>query len=286
MTTLYRAGARAGVIGDPISHSLSPTIHKFFLEKYQINGSYEAILVAKENLESEIKRLIGLGFSGFNVTIPHKEAVFSLCHFKSKSAQITKAVNTVVITKNGELFGHNSDADGFWNNLTRQCPNMIKNNAFVIGAGGAARAVIYSLLKAGFASIFITNRAQDKALKLAKDFKKFFPEQQIHILSMHDFSESMGKCNLLVNSSALGMYGFEELSIDLSNLKKEAIVADIVYKPLETKLLQIAKSNGNTAVNGIGMLIEQALVGFELWFKHKAEYSAKLENSLINLAKI
>ena len=156
---------KAAVIGDPIAHSLSPKIHNFFLEKYKIAGSYEAILVSKNDLENEVSNLVNQGFAGFNITIPHKESIFKLCHYKSKSASLSGAVNTVVITEDGKLFGHNSDIDGFLNNLKNHAPefNLKDKTAFVIGAGGAVRAIVYGLLKSGVKKIYITNRNAQKA---------------------------------------------------------------------------------------------------------------------------
>ena len=148
---------KAGVIGDPISHSLSPAIHNFFLKKYNINGSYEAILIKKENLQESVFKLVNQGFAGFNVTIPHKEEIFKICDFKSKTASLTKAVNTVIVTSDKKLFGHNSDCEGFLNNLKENFLDfsLENKNCFVIGAGGAARAIIYSLIKSQVKNIFI-----------------------------------------------------------------------------------------------------------------------------------
>lgn len=271
---------KAGVIGDPISHSLSPKIHNFFLEKYKINGEYKAILVKKENLQKDVLNLVQQGFSGFNVTIPHKEEVFKICDFKSKTALLTGAVNTVIITEDKKLFGHNSDAEGFVNNLKDQKPNFDfkDKNIFIIGAGGAARAVVYSAIKFGAKEIFITNRSENRALDLVKNFDEFAKEKKSKIVFLNnlEFEKSLKNCDLLVNSSSLGMMGQEKLKIDLKNLKKSAIVYDIVYKPLMTDLLKTAKDQGNEIVTGLGMLVFQALIGFESWFKQKPEIDDKL----------
>jgi shikimate dehydrogenase len=273
---------KAGVIGDPISHSLSPKIHNFFLEKYQISGSYEAIHITKENLEKGVQDLINQGFAGFNVTIPHKESIFRICHHKSKSAQLTGAVNTVIITEDKKLFGHNSDVDGFLNNLKNNQPDFdLKDKiTFVIGAGGAARAVIYGLIKSKVKKIYITNRNKEKALKLIADFAKL--NADLEFLDLPKFEKKLSTSDLLVNSTSLGMQGQEKLKIDLSSLNESAIVYDIVYKPLMTDLLQNSKQRGNKIVTGIGMLIEQALIGFEAWFKQKPEVDLTLEQILIN----
>jgi len=256
---------RAAVIGDPISHSLSPKIHNFFLKELGIDGSYEAIRAQKTELREVVQKLIDQGFAGFNVTIPHKEKIFEICDELDESAKLTGAVNTVVITKEKKLRGFNSDVVGFLKNLKNSAPDFdLKNKtAFVIGAGGAARAVVFGLIQSGVKKIYLTNRTE----------KKLF---EAEFLSRENFAKKLGECDLLVNTTSLGMAGQEPLNLDLSQLKNSAIVCDIVYKPLETELLKSAKARGNKIVTGIGMLVEQALVGFELWFGKKAQADAKL----------
>ncbi len=275
---------KSAVIGDPISHSLSPKIHNFFLQKYGIEGSYEAIKIAKDDLKKEVQNLVNQGFSGFNVTIPHKEEIFKICDFKSKTAQLTGAVNTVIITPDKKLFGHNSDAEGFINNLKNCAPEFDLNgkNAFVIGAGGAARAVVYALIKSGAKKICITNRNKIRAEELIKNFAKFSSEKkcELQFFDAENFEKNLSDCDLLINSTSLGMLGQAPLTLDLKNLKNSALVYDIVYKPLETELLSAAKKRGNKIVTGIGMLVEQALIGFEAWFKTKPESDEKLQKIL------
>lgn len=276
---------KAAVIGDPISHSLSPKIHNFLLKEQNINGIYSAIKVEKGNLESAIESMKSDGFSGFNVTIPHKEEIFKICDYKSKSASLTGAVNTVVFTEDGKLFGHNSDAEGFLNNLKNSQKDFDLNgkSAFVIGAGGAARAIIYGLAKSGTNRIYITNRSKNRALTLINDFVDFAKSQkcQIEFLDGDNFSKQLGECDLLVNSTSLGMVGQADLVINLENLKSTAITYDIVYKPLITDLLKSAQSRDNKIVTGLGMLIFQALIGFEMWFKKKPD--AKLVEKISNI---
>jgi len=276
---------KAAVIGDPISHSLSPKIHNFLLDKYDINGSYIAIQVSKEELVGCVKHLVDSGFAGFNVTLPHKEEVFKICDFVSKTARLTGAVNTIIVTADKKIFGHNSDAEGFLNNLRNSHPDFDLNqkNAFVIGAGGAARALVYSIIKSGAKKVFITNRNQDRAAELIKNFADFAQTKncQIEFLSASDFEKNLDQCDLLVNSTSLGMTGQQSLEIDIRNLQKSAVVYDIVYKPLMTDLLRKANSQGNKITTGIGMLIQQALVGFEAWFRHKAQADEELMKNAI-----
>lgn len=277
---------KAGVIGFPISHSLSPIIHNFYLNKYKINGTYEAFAIPNENFEDSIKNLIHQqNLSGFNITIPHKEKIYNLCHHLSKTAQITKAVNTLIVMENGKFFGHNSDAEGFIKNFFNHCPNYQLNQkkCLLIGAGGASRAIVYSLISQKVAKIFITNRDQEKALKLIADFKNFSQQNlvELEFVPLKTQFDFLNEIDLIINGTSLGMINQQKLDIDIANAKKTAIVYDIVYKPLITDLLKQAKTLDLKIITGIGMLIEQALVGFEAWFKTKAEFDLELEKILL-----
>lgn len=280
---------KAAVIGDPISHSLSPKIHNSWIEENKIDGVYLALQINKNDLFNCVDSLVKMNFAGFNVTIPHKEEIFKICDFKSKTAQLTKAVNTVIVTEDKKLFGHNSDSEGFLNNLQNSQKNFdLKNkSAFVIGAGGAARAIIYSLIKSEMKQIFITNRNEKRALELIADFKDFSVKKNcsLEFLDSKKFEDNLDKCDLLVNSTSLGMVGQEQLKIDLKNLAKSAIVYDIVYKPLMTELLEQAQKQGNEIVTGIGMLIYQAAIGFEAWFKVKPKIDDTFLKKVTNWSK-
>ncbi len=270
---------KAAVIGDPIAQSLSPKMHNFWLKKHGINGSYEAKHVKSEELEKAIESMVDEGYAGFNVTIPHKETMFNLCKTKTAKASLTKAINTVTLN-NGALCGDNSDCDGFLKNLQFFYPNFsIKDkNIFLIGAGGAARAILYATIESGAKNIFITNRSATKAQILIKDFTDFAEQKnsQLHFCNKEQFAQNLDKCDLLINSTSLGMTGQEELDLDLQQLNPSAIVYDIVYKPLITKLLQNAKNRGNKIVTGLGMLAFQGAVGFESWFGQKPEINEEL----------
>ena len=277
---------KAGVIGFPISHSLSPIIHNFYLNKYKINGTYEAFSIPNENFEDSIENLIQQqNLSGFNITIPHKEKIYNLCHHLSKTAQITKAVNTLIVMQNGKFFGHNSDAEGFIKNFYNHCPNYQLNQkkCLLIGAGGASRAIVYSLISQKVAKIFIANRDQEKALKLIADFKNFSQQNlvELEFVALKTQFDFLNEIDLIINGTSLGMINQQKLDIDISNAKKTAIVYDIVYKPLITDLLKQANELDLKIITGIGMLIEQALVGFEAWFKTKAEVDPELEKILL-----
>ena len=275
----------AGVIGDPISHSLSPMIHNFYLKKNNISGYYQSLLVAKEDLQQEVKTLIDKGFAGFNVTIPHKEEVFKMCQNVSEVAKLTKAVNTVLIKKDGSLYGENSDAQGFMDNVLWHHPKLsLKDKTiFIIGAGGASRAIIYSFIMQRVKKIIITNRNKEKALKVVDNFYNLALSNNclIEYIDFKEFQFRIKECDFLVNTTSLGMINQDPLKIDISNLPKDSIVADIVYKPLFTDLLSRAQSQNNPIVTGIGMLINQALVGFEMWFGVKEVFNQKLNDILL-----
>lgn len=276
---------KAAVIGDPISHSLSPKLHGFWLKKYGINGSYEAIQVKTGTLESQVKSMVEAGFKGFNVTIPHKEKIFSLCNKKSQSALLTKAINTVIINENKELIGDNSDVFGFLENIKYSQPQfkLENKNAFVIGAGGAARAIVFGLITSKVKNIFITNRNQEKTNILINDFKNLAQENSCKFIFLNKdtFEQNLGECDLLINSTSLGMASQAALELNIANLKKSAIVYDIVYKPLMTDLLKNAQKQGNQIITGIGMLAFQAVVGFHYWFQKKPEVNNELIEYLL-----
>ncbi len=275
---------KALLIGDPVKQSLSPVIHQYFLQQNNLIGSYEAWQVAKPNLNSTIKLLIEQKYAGFNVTIPHKEEVFLLCHKLSKTAKLIGAVNTVSILPDGSLYGHNSDAFGFYENILQQQPKLILNNqnALIIGAGGAGRAVLYSLIKAKMATIFIANRNQNKLDKLLTDFTPLAKQYQVKIVAWQEYNKILPQITLLVNATSLGMLNQNELNLDFNQLSCQTTVYDIVYKPLYTKLLLEAQKKGCSIITGLGMLVHQAMVGFELWFKQKPIYNTGLQQLLLS----
>lgn len=250
-----------GVIGHPIDHSKSPKIHSYWFMKNQMNGSYSRIDIAPEELKDGIKKLIDEGYKGFNVTIPHKEAIVELCDVVDETAQKIGAVNTVLI-KDGKLVGINTDAYGFTQNIIAVQPKFsFKNKRIaVIGAGGAAKAILHGLVEKGASEIRLTNRTLEKANKLRDQFGgsiNTFKWEQRHMI--------LKNVDLLVNTTSLGMKGQPPLELDLDLLESKTIVNDIVYSPLMTDLLTQAKVHGNPYVTGIGMLLYQAQPAFKLW---------------------
>lgn len=267
---------KAGVIGHPVAHSKSPLIHNHWIAQHGLSGSYETIDIAPNDLAGEVARLAESGYAGFNVTIPHKQAIMELCQDLDETARAIGAVNTVEI-RNGRLRGYNTDAFGFLENLQRSVfgLDILHRPAIVLGAGGAARAIIYALREAGAQRIIVTNRTVDKARELTA------LGDQIEVASWETRSDILSGAGLLVNTTSLGMTGKEMLEIDLSALPVDAAVSDIVYAPLMTDLLRQASQRGHQVVTGIGMLLHQARPAFEKWFGVLPEVSEELEKKVL-----
>lgn len=273
-----RQSKRAFVTGHPIAHSRSPKIHGYWLKQYGIDGSYDRLDVAPGEFADFLSGLHARGFSGGNVTIPHKEAAFALVGRRDEAAQEIGAVNTLWF-EDGLLYGGNTDAYGFAANLDEHAPGWAANGpAVVMGAGGAARAVIHALKVRGLRDIHIVNRTLARAQELA------------HRFGAGVFSHEMAAANslladagLLVNTTALGMHGHEGQSLpaDPRHLPAHAIVTDIVYVPLETPLLGAARERGLKTVDGLGMLLHQAVPGFERWFGIRPQVTPELRRLLV-----
>lgn len=270
--TLSGNAKTAGVIGWPVDHSKSPRVHGYWLARLGIDGAYIPLPVRPEDLSAALEALPKLGFQGANVTVPHKEAAAALCGELEPHAARLGAVNTLKVTASG-LRGANTDGLGFLNNLFHGAPDWRPENgpAVVLGAGGAARAVVVALLDAGAPHIRILNRTREKAEAIAGEFG-----HRIEVVGWGDWARALPGAGLLVNTTSLGMAGQPTLSIDLSHLPPHALVNDIVYKPLRTDLLAAARARGNPAVDGLGMLLHQAVPGFETWFGVRPEVSDDL----------
>jgi len=260
---------RAGVMGWPVSHSLSPRLHGHWLARYKIDGSYEALAVEPAGLVEALSRLAEKGFQGVNLTVPHKEAALALADTVDDTARRIGAVNTIVVGKDGELAGSNTDAFGFIENLRDHVGGQVAAGwsgrpVTVLGAGGAARAVCTALLDCGVADIRLVNRTAERAVSLAEQLPGL--GQCTTIVPWRDRAEALDGARLLVNTTILGMTGQEPLELDLADLPIDAAVNDIVYAPLETALLAQARQRGNQVVDGLGMLLHQARPGFRGWF--------------------
>ncbi|MGH6859564.1 MAG: shikimate dehydrogenase [Phyllobacterium sp.] len=253
--------AKAFVTGFPIRHSRSPLIHGHWLRKYGLDGSYQAIEVAPEGFADFIRTLQEIGYAGGNVTIPHKEMAFALCRRLDPAAEEIGAVNTLWF-EDGQLRGGNTDSYGFLANLDALSPGWDScDSALVLGAGGASRAVVHALKERGIAELHIVNRTLARARDLADRFGTG--------VSAHEWrsvGELIGESRLIVNTTSLGMEGKDDLTIDLSLARADTLVTDIVYVPLETPLLKAARRHGLKTVDGLGMLLHQAVPGFEHWF--------------------
>ncbi len=272
MTSLPNSEPRACVIGWPVAHSRSPLIHRFWLESLKVAGSYELAAVAPANFPDFVDNLARHGFVGANVTLPHKQTAFELCDVKLPAAERLKAVNTLWIEA-GKLCGDNTDCTGFLGALDQDAPEWDRNpgTALVLGAGGAARAIVHALQLRKMTRIFLVNRTRENAEKLAADFGT-----PVEVVDFGDLPDAMAIAQLLVNTTSLGMRGQPPLTLDLTPLPPHAIVSDIVYVPLETSLVKAAKTRGLRAVSGIGMLLHQAVPGFERWFGKKPRVTAEL----------
>ena len=250
---------RAGVIGWPVGHSLSPRIHRFWLAELGIEGRYDAVVVSPDWLGDTIGSFRAAGWRGFNVTVPHKETIMPLLDGVDPTAQAIGAVNTVVARADGGFEGRNTDASGFIASLRATSAIPTSSPAVVLGAGGAARAILAALNDAGVREIRIANRDRARAEGLVSSFPAIVADwaDREHIL------EGAG---LLINATSLGMIGQPPLDISLARLPATAIVTDIVYRPLKTDLLARAQAQGNPVVDGLGMLLYQAVEGFSAWF--------------------
>lgn len=264
----------ACVIGWPVEHSRSPAIHRYWLKRYRIDGAYEKEKVAPEDLARFLGALGARGYAGANVTLPHKEAALRLAAFADEAASAIGAANTLWLDGEGKLHASNTDSYGFMTNLNEAAPhwNGGRRPVLVLGAGGAARAILHGLIAQGAASILLANRTRDRAEALAKTFGP-----TVRVIDWADRARALAGCGLLVNATSLGMTGKGDLDIDLRALPSDAVVADIVYSPLETPLLAAARARGNRVVDGLGMLLHQAVPGFERWFGVRPEVTPELK---------
>jgi len=269
---------RAGVMGWPVKHSLSPTLHAYWLKENGLEGEYDLIEVSPEELEKEIKSLQRRGFAGVNITVPHKEKAAAMVDELENNARRIGAVNAITVRGDGTLLGRNTDGFGFLENLKACAPEWRANHgpAVVLGAGGAARAIVAALMDAGVPELRLINRTGERAQKLARDV-----DSSIQVLPWNERAKALGGANVLVNTTSLGMDSNPPLDLDLDALPQTALVNDIVYRPLETTLLAQARSRGNPVADGLGMLIHQARPCFTEWFGGKAEATDGLRAALL-----
>ncbi len=253
----------AGVTGWPVAHTRSPAIHNHWIAKYGLKGAYVQLPVQPERLEAAIRGLAALGFAGCNVTVPHKESAMRFMDELHPAARRVAAINTIVVQPDGRLLGMNNDGAGYIQSL-RDADATWRGDAgpaLVLGAGGAARAIVVALLDEGAPELRITNRTLERAQALADDFG-----DRVKVVPWAERNEAMAGVSLLVNTTSLGMHGQAPLDVALDALPLEAMVSDAVYIPLETPLLAQARMRGHRTVNGLGMLLNQARPAFQSWF--------------------
>ncbi len=269
-------------MGWPVGHSLSPRLHGYWLDRYGIDGSYVPLAVKPEDVAAVLRDLPQRGFAGVNVTVPHKETALGVMDSLSAEARRIGAVNTVVIDAEGRLEGRNTDGYGFLENLKAGAPDWNPASApvVVLGAGGAARAVVAALLDAGVSELRLFNFWQLPAEALADDLADGHGGT-IQVCPWDDRAAALDGAGLVVNCTVLGMTGKPPLELDLSRLPPGAMVYDIVYAPRITPLLKTATARGNRTVEGIGMLLHQARAGFAAWFGVDPEVTDELRDHVL-----
>ena len=270
-------GPRAFVIGWPIAHSRSPLIHNYWLKTLGIAGTYDRVAVRPEALAEFLATFPDQGFVGGNVTLPHKEMAYAVCAQASSDATRLHAVNTLW-TEGGKLCGDNTDVAGFLSCLEEDAPDWTNRceKAVVIGAGGAARAIVYALMTRCRPQITLINRSRSRGEDLIALMRDIDPDQRIELYDFSALTRHLESADLLVNTTSLGMANQPPLAINLAPMPDHAVVADIVYVPLETELLKAARRRGLKTSGGLGMLLHQAVPGFERWFGQRPVVTLEL----------
>jgi shikimate dehydrogenase len=263
----------AGVMGDPVMHSRSPKLHNYWLTKYGLTGAYMPLALAREHLRAALRALPALGFSGCNLTIPHKEAALKIVDTVDPLARRIGAVNCVVVATDGSLEGQNHDAFGYIESVREAQPGWRADTGpiVVIGAGGGARAVLVGLIDQGAREIRLVNRTMARAEALANELS-----DSITALSWEERERALEDAAMLINATNQGMVGEPPLDLAIDRLPVSALVSDIVYIPRETALIAAARTRGNPMVNGLGMLLHQARPAFQAWFGIMPEVTPEL----------
>ncbi len=268
----------AGVMGWPVAHSKSPRLHGFWLRQLNVDGAYLPLPVAPEKLLDAVTGLPALGFRGVNLTIPHKEAIMPLCDQLDETARRIGAVNTIVVTKDGALQGTNTDAYGFIENLCQNSSwTAAAGAAVLLGAGGAARAIAVALSDAGVRELRIVNRTGERVQSLIESTAV----KNASFVSWDERDQALDGAALVVNATSMGMQGNPPLDLNLAALPTTAVVNDIVYTPLQTPLLAAAAARSNPAIDGLGMLLYQAVPGFEGWFGVRPDVTKELREFVL-----
>lgn len=269
----------AGVIGHPVAHSRSPALHGYWLRRYGLKGHYIPIDIAPSDLPELIRTLPRLGFVGLNVTIPHKESILHIADIITDRAALIGAANTLIFRKDGKIHADNTDGSGFIANIRQNAPSWQPGAgpAVVFGAGGAARAVVASLIEVGVPEIRLANRTRARADALRSDFGA-----KVVVHEWTQAAAQLGDAATVVNTTSLGMTGKPEFRVPLATLNPRALVTDLVYTPLKTQFLIEAEELGCTVVDGLGMLLHQAAPGFERWFGQRPEVDEETRRAVLS----
>ena len=268
----------AGVMGWPVAQSRSPILHNYWIEKYNLNGRYVPLAVRPERLADAIRGLPALGFRGCNLTMPHKQYAMTMVDDLTDTAKRIGAVNCIVVGEDGKLSGTNNDGNGYVLSVQEVVPQWKPSDGPIamLGAGGAARAIIVALLERGASEIRLINRTFDKAERLAKDFGS-----AIKAIAWDKRGDAIADVALLTNATNQGMTGHPPLEISLDKLSSKTLVSDLVYVPPETPLLTAAKARGNVTIGGLGMLLHQARPAFQAWFDVMPDITPELRTAIM-----
>ncbi len=260
------------IIGNPVSHSLSPTLHNYWFSKYNINAEYELLKIEETEIQKVIERIKDKEIKGINVTLPYKKTVIPFLTKTVNDANDTHSVNTIMLDENNNLVGENTDVFGFQAAYLKSIPNQEKKNkkVLILGAGGVAPSIILALLKSNILNISLSNRTYEKSLFLKKNFKS------INIIRWNECYNEIDKFDIVINATSLGLNLSDEFEIDFSNSKKSMIYIDTIYNPSQTKLVKYFKSKKIKSINGLNMFIYQGQKSFYLWNKINPEVDDKL----------
>ena len=263
----------AGVMGCPVMHSKSPMLHNYWFQQHGLPGAYVPLAIEPEGLGAALRALHALGFAGCNLTIPHKQEALKIVDDVAPVARSMGAISCVVVRPDGSLYGSNNDCYGFIENILERAPQtrFDAGPIAVLGAGGGARAVIWGLAERGATEIRLINRTKARAQQIADEF-----DVPIKTVDWSDRNLALDGCAMLVNTTSQGMVGMPPLDVDLARLPRNALVTDIVYTPLETPLLKVARQRGNPIVDGLGMLLHQARPAWQAWFGLDPEVTPEL----------
>ena len=278
---------KIAILGHPIKHSLSPKMHNYWLKELAINGKYESIKTPAKNFKKTIIKLQNEGYKGVNLTLPLKEVALKYLNKKDKIVDFVGATNVLIFSKQNEVEGKNTDVYGFKKSLLNLVKNKKRKTATIIGSGGAARAVLCALIEMRYKEITIFNRTKKNAEKIRKDFiKNFSSDLKIKIMceNLKNIKKNLEEIDLLVNTTPMGMRNFPPLNINTEKLKKNSAVFDLVYNPRITKLIEIANNKNAEIIEGIDMLVYQAIRSIEIWTEITPSFDI-MKNKCLELLK-